>query len=55
MDLSYGPEYYDFREEVRLFLKEDLHFAPRPGSQNSLLAWQKLLVDRGYAGRTIPI
>ena len=55
MDLSYGPEYEDFRGEVRQFLKENIHLAPRPGAApGSVFTWQQVLVDNGYTGRTIP-
>ena len=55
MDLSYGPEYEDFREEVRQFLKQNQHLAPRPGAaSDSVFTWQQLLVDNGYTARTIP-
>ena len=58
MDLSYGPEYEDFRKEVRQFLNENKHLAPtpRPGRPpGEMLAWQKLLIENGYTARTIPI
>ena len=56
MDLSYGPEYDDFRQEVRGFLAKHRHLAPKrqgvrvPGVK----AWQRLLIQHGYAARTIP-
>ena len=53
MDLSYGDEHEAFRREVVDFLQEHGHGAPRPGGGGAL-AWQKLLIERGYAGRTIP-
>jgi len=61
MDLCYGPEYERFREEVRAFLREHEAKAPKAGAGvatgrpgPALLAWQKLLIEHGYAARTIP-
>jgi alkylation response protein AidB-like acyl-CoA dehydrogenase len=53
MDLSYGEEHEAFRREVVEFLETQGHRAPGPG-RSGALEWQKLLIDRGYAGRTIP-
>lgn len=59
MDLSYGPEYETFREEVRDFIAVNRHLAPknagraaRPSKEG--VAWQKLLIQHGYTARTIP-
>src|SRR3546814_10836079 len=59
MDLSYGPEYEMFREEVRGFIAANRHLAPtnadraeRPSKEG--VAWQKLLIQHGYTARTIP-
>jgi alkylation response protein AidB-like acyl-CoA dehydrogenase len=61
MDLSYGAGYERFREEVRAFLAEHAAPAPRAGAGvaagrpgPALVAWQRLLIERGYAARTIP-
>jgi alkylation response protein AidB-like acyl-CoA dehydrogenase len=60
MDLSYGPEYEAFREGLRRFLAEHRAEAPRPGFGDVVLsdtrqaAWQALLIERGYAARTVP-
>ena len=60
MDLAYSPEYQAFRDEVRGFLDEHKHKAPTakpavPGQPpNSAKAWQQLLIEHGYAARTIP-
>ncbi len=56
MDLSYGPQYEAFRHEVRDFLETHRAQAPRGEGLRSekSLAWQKLLIDHGYAARTIP-
>jgi alkylation response protein AidB-like acyl-CoA dehydrogenase len=53
MDLTLTPEIKAFRDEVRGFLAghaED--FAA--GAAKDTLAWQKLLIEHGYAARTIP-
>jgi alkylation response protein AidB-like acyl-CoA dehydrogenase len=49
MDLSYGPEYQAFRDEVRAFTAA--HTGRVPGDPR---AWQRLLIAHGYAARTIP-
>src|SRR5690606_13220229 len=58
MDLAYGPEYEAFRAEVRDFIAKHGDKAPkrfgvsRPSEES--IAWQKLLIEHGYAARTIP-
>ena len=63
MDLDYGPEYEDFRKEVRDFCRkyQGLEFSDRLGSRlgagkksenkNALTMtrseWQKILIDQG--------
>jgi len=56
MDLSYGPEYEQFREEVRGFLDAHGDDAPRGEGLRTpkVLAWQRTLIEHGYAARTIP-
>ncbi len=56
MDLEYGPRYEAFRAEVRAFLERHGDKAPkRAGLRDpATLAWQKTLLEHGYAGRTIP-
>lgn len=56
MDLSFGPEYEAFRAEVQAFLSENGDRSPRQaGAGNeAAIAWQKLLIENGYAARTIP-
>ncbi len=56
MDLSYGPEYEAFREEVSAFLKTHGDKAPKGSDMRSkaVLDWQALLIEHGYAARTIP-
>ncbi|MCS6987483.1 MAG: acyl-CoA dehydrogenase family protein [Sphingomonadaceae bacterium] len=53
MDLSLSPRHQAFREEVRRFLAEHGHKAPR-GHRGDHVAWQKLLIEHGYAARFIP-
>ncbi len=57
MDLNYGPEYEQFRAQLRHFVAT--HEAPVPGRRNTpkdpaAIAWQHLLIEHGYAARTIP-
>ena len=59
MDLAYGPKYEAFREEVRAFLTKYKSQAPkglgaagRPSPE--ACSWQQLLIQHGYAARTIP-
>jgi alkylation response protein AidB-like acyl-CoA dehydrogenase len=59
MDLSYGERYERFRREVRAFLDAHKQEAPRrgrglSGSRDERVRWQKLLIEHGYAARTIP-
>jgi len=60
MDLEFGPEYEAFRQEVRSFLETNRAKAPTRFSGTAgrptpeVLAWQKLLLERGYTARTIP-
>ncbi len=56
MDLSYGPEYEAFRGEVRHFLETRGAGSPKGANppQDQVIAWQKLLIEHGYAARTIP-
>ena len=60
MDLNFGPEYEAFRAQVRGFLRDHSDLAPRATESRAidlrdpgLLAWQRLLIEHGYAGRTI--
>jgi alkylation response protein AidB-like acyl-CoA dehydrogenase len=53
MDLSYGEEHEAFRREVVAFLETNGHRAPGRGSGGGV-EWQKLLIEHGYAGRSIP-
>jgi alkylation response protein AidB-like acyl-CoA dehydrogenase len=53
MDLSYSPEYEVFRAEIRAFAQKHGAQAPR-GPMGDMRTWQKLLIEHGYAARTIP-
>ncbi|XOV87044.1 MAG: acyl-CoA dehydrogenase family protein [Pseudomonadota bacterium] len=53
MDLSFGPEYEAFRDEVRTFISE--HRDKTPGKNGvDARTWQKTLIEHGYTARTIP-
>ena len=56
MDLSFGPEYDDFRAEVVNFLDQNADKAPKGNELrgNAAKDWQKLLIEKGYTCRTIP-
>ncbi len=55
MDLAYGPAYEAFRGEVRSFLEAHRKHAPKRGARmEDMRAWQLLLIENGYAARTIP-
>ncbi len=59
MDLTYSAEHQAFRQEVLDFIEAHRGAAPkgsgaaqRPSAE--AVAWQKLLIEHGYAARTIP-
>jgi alkylation response protein AidB-like acyl-CoA dehydrogenase len=53
MDLTLTPEMARFRDEVRAFL--DAHRGDyAQGAPKDVRAWQLLLIENGYAARTIP-
>ena len=56
MDLDYSAEHERFRAELRAFIVEHRERAPAPRSpvDQRSRAWQALLIERGYAARTIP-
>lgn len=56
MDLSYGVEYEEFRQQVQNFLDEHSHHSPDSDDVRDpkVRAWQQLLIRNGYAARTIP-
>ena len=61
MDLEYGERYEQLRREVRAFLDANGKKAPgavqideREQRRAEISAWQDLLIEKGYAARTIP-
>jgi alkylation response protein AidB-like acyl-CoA dehydrogenase len=59
MDLSYGPEYERFRNEVAAFLKRYQDKAPAASMRSAeggpeVREWHKILVEHGFAARTVP-
>jgi alkylation response protein AidB-like acyl-CoA dehydrogenase len=55
MDLAYGPRYEAFRQQVRDFAAARGADAPRGQSGlDAMRTWQQLLIEHGYAARTIP-
>ena len=59
MDLTYGPEHQTFRDDARAFVAANRNSAPKfqvSGTRAApdALAWQALLLQHGYAARTIP-
>ena len=56
MDLAYSVEYEAYRDEVRSFLEKNKNKSPGLGVRDGMAAndWQQLLIEQGYAARTIP-
>lgn len=58
MDLKYSSRHESFRLEVRAFLSARASRFPKPFGVNrptpEALAWQALLIEHGFAARTIP-
>ena len=58
MDLTYSDEHEAFRHEVRAFLAANKEHYPKPFGVNrppdDARAWQRRLIEHGYAARTIP-
>lgn len=58
MDLRLGPDYVAFREDVAALLAKNRDRAPGPSDRGmkhpKRLAWQKWLIEKGLAARTIP-
>ena len=60
MDLGDGKKHERFRTELRDFIQQYRERAPEGQgvmggrASEAMLAWQKLLLDRGYAARAIP-
>lgn len=53
MDLTLTPQLAAFRDEVRAFL-EAHKGEHKDGVPNDVKAWQRTLIENGYAARTIP-
>ena len=58
MELTMGPEYEAFRDEVRSFLESHKDDAPSSGvgadRDARIYDWQSTLIENGYAARTVP-
>ncbi len=56
MDLAFGEKYDTFRDTLRRFIEKNAHLAPTTGEDDleKTRAWQRLLIENGYAARTIP-
>ncbi|MEM8826174.1 MAG: acyl-CoA dehydrogenase family protein [Pseudomonadota bacterium] len=58
MDLNYSPQHERMRADVAAFLQANAHLAPGPADRGlrnrKRLDWQRLLIEHGYAARTIP-
>ena len=55
MNLELDADHLTFRDEVRGFLERRRTSWPKPGAPRSeFLAWQAVLIEHGYAARTIP-
>jgi len=59
MDLHFSPQHRALQEETRSFVKQYGNLSPRSGGGRKrpdarALAWQKLLLERGYFARNIP-
>lgn len=56
MDLSYGEKYDTFRQDVRTFIDKNRDGSPSRGEvdMTKAKAWQHLLIENGFAARTIP-
>jgi alkylation response protein AidB-like acyl-CoA dehydrogenase len=60
MDLAYSDRHKLLRSEIREFIAKEGHRSPKFGGgrkrpDQQALDWQKLLLERGYFGRTIPV
>ena len=55
MDLTFGGEYERFRNEVRISSRRIVAQPATAGFRtDKSRAWQKMLIEHGYAARTIP-
>lgn len=57
MDLNYSPEHQRFRDGLRAFIAAHREQSPpmRSPVDARSRAWQALLIEQGYAARTIPV
>ena len=60
MDLSLSEEYQALQAEIRAFIATHGHKSPKVGGgrkrpDQKTLDWQKVLLEHGYVGRTIPV
>ena len=55
MDLSFGAEYDEFRTEIIQFIASSGDKSPKQAGMGNTeaIAWQKILIDNGYAARTV--
>ncbi len=59
MDLRLSEQHRELQAEIRDFVRQHGHKSPKPGGgrkrpDQKTLDWQKVLVQHGYAARTIP-
>ena len=58
MNLEYGPQYEQFRAQVRAFLERHRESKPAQSlmevSAGERAQWLALLIEHGYWARTIP-
>ena len=58
MDLEYSSEYQEYRATLRDFLEKHKHLSPNAWDRSNVAQkardWQTLLIEHGYAARTIP-
>jgi alkylation response protein AidB-like acyl-CoA dehydrogenase len=54
MDLNYDAPHLAFRDDVRAFIAKYRDRAPTAAGFEGSREWQKLLIEHGYAARTIP-
>ena len=59
MDLRLSPRHEALQNDVQAFIRQHGHRSPKLGGgrkrpDQKTLDWQKLLIEHGYAGRTIP-
>lgn len=58
MDLEWAPHHREFRQQLREFLQANEGKVAEGGGSRpdaSRIAWQKKLIEHGYAARTVPV